>query len=368
MRHFWLAALFLLASCGDRTPAPVLPDAIVDGSTVSQVFVATNRAANDQGYFDRTRGDALTLLDTRVSIPPAHRAGDAPRYSPNPNPAKDFVIVSQDKIGSEQAFVNEVRRELTQRLPQDREIILYVHGYHNGYSDSVFRMAQMWNDFQMEGVPIAFSWPSAAKPAGYTYDRDSVLFSRDALQEMLYLLPQTGSRNILLVGHSMGNLLIMETLRQIDIERPGWASRNLHSVVMMSPDISVDVFRSQAESMSKLPDPFVIVSSRKDSILKLSTFINMEEDRLGLGTSVDELSDLPITFVDVTDFAEAGTNPHFVAAESPALISLMSAIDDLPGYVKSNHSTLLGGVLTSTQHIQSSVVVDLSPDNDPGSR
>lgn len=362
MRLWLFAVLVLVAACGDRSQAPVVPDSDTAGRTLTPVFVATNRARNAEGYFDRERQADLTLLSAVVSIPPTHEAGDAPSYSKRPDPDKHFTLASQDAFASRQAFKSRIRDELAKRPREHQEVAIYVHGYFNGYSDSVFRLAQMRRDFQMEGVPIAFSWPSAGKPTGYAYDRDSILYSRDALEELLYLVSETGARNIVLLSHSMGGLLVMETMRQIDRKRPGWSARNLDAVVMMSPDISVDVFRTQAESVEPLPDPFIVIASRKDRILKLSTKVSLERDRLGLGNSVDELADLPILFVDVTDFSEPGTNPHFVAAESPTLIAVLSAPDDLPGYIQSDQNTLLGGVLSSTAHIQNSVVVELSPE------
>lgn len=356
--------VFTLAACGDRSAAPVNPDLLQSGD-LTTVYVATNRSLNAEGYFDYERETTLSFFDTKVSIPPVHQVGDAPRYNKKPNPKKHFVLASQDKFASQQAFVNGLRSALAKLPPENRELTLYIHGYYNGYSDSVFRMAQMHEDFEMRGVPIAFSWPSAAKPTGYIYDRDSALFSRDDLEQLLYLLPQTGARNILIIAHSMGALLTIETLRQMEESRPGWAKRNITSVVLMSPDISVDVFKTQADDID-FPTPFIVIASKNDKILQLSKKINLNEDRLGLGNSVEALAKYPIMFVDVSEFSEDTSNQHFVAAESPALISLMSSVRDLPGYSRSDQISLLGGITATPKHLQNAIEITLAPeDNDP---
>ena len=363
VRVLLFVGVLLVAACTNRVPAPVQPEALASAN-LTQVFVATNRGRNADGYFGRARETGLTFLDTQVSIPPVHEIGDAPRYHPDPNLNKHFVLASEDQYASKQAFISDLRQRLSKLPPENREISVYVHGYYNGYADSVFRMAQMYNDFEMKGVPIAFSWPSAAKGTGYAFDRDSALFSRDELEELLLLLPQTGARNILIMAHSMGSLLVVETLRQMDISRPGWAKANIEGVVLMSPDISVDVFRAQASRIKFFPEPFIVIASKKDKILKLSTRVSLEEDRLGLGNSVEQLSDLPVIFLDVTDFNKDSANPHFVAAESPALISILGSLSDLPGYTRAEQATFLGGLAQASKHIENALELELTVDSD----
>lgn len=368
MRLVLAFSVFLLAACSDRSPAPVVQQLPVSGAELTPVFAVTNRQRNEEGFFDRERQEELSFLSTVVSIPPKHTPGDAPIYNKNPNPEKHFALVQQDQFSSDKAFVNAVRRELQKRPPHKREVTIYVHGYYNGFSDSVFRMAQMHKDFNMEGVPVAFSWPSAGKPTGYTYDRDSALFARDSLQDLINLVSQTGARNVLVLAHSMGGLVVMETLRQMDLERPGSAASKVGAVVLMSPDISVDVFRAQVDSIKRLPEPFVVVTSKKDSALRISTRVNMEADRLGLGNSVSELVDLPITFVDVTSFNDDGSNSHFLVAESPTLVALLASVENMPGHIQSADGTLLGGIGATSTHVQSAVEVALYPDLDEPQR
>ncbi len=358
------ASLLLITACGDRTPAPIVPQAQIQEETVP-VFVVTNRGRNSEGYFSDTRSDVTSYNKTLVGIPPSHEVGDAPRYSKKPNLNKHFAIASQSNFQTDQEFLRELRAELQSRPPNEREVTLFVHGYFNGYSDSVFRSAQMTTDFQNPGVGVVFSWPSAGHPAGYTYDRESVLFARDAMEETLYLLSQAGARNVLVIGHSMGGLLVMEALRQIELTRPGWTSRNIETVMLVSPDIAVDLFHEQLERVGTLPNQFVVITSKNDRALRFSSKLNSGTNRLGLGNSQDDLSDYPILFVDVSDFSEDSKNTHFVLAESPSLIALMSGAQTHGQFARGRSRSILDQVSDTTLQANQAVVYELSPQEEP---
>ncbi|MGK5643612.1 alpha/beta hydrolase, partial [Streptomyces sp. URMC 126] len=78
------------------------------------------------------------------------------------------------------------------------------------YDEAILRHAQMAHDFGTPGPHITFSWPSAAQPLGYVRDHDSINIARDDLEELLIDLAQ-GNRDIVLLGHSMGSQLVVET-------------------------------------------------------------------------------------------------------------------------------------------------------------
>jgi esterase/lipase superfamily enzyme len=125
----------------------------------------------------------------------------------------------------------------------------------------------------------------------------------------------------------MGSALAMEALRQIEIKSPNWSKQNLGGVILMSPDLDVDVFRSQMNRFDEVPQPFLVFVSRKDTILNISQRIRgtHSRERLGNLSSLDAVSDLPIEIVDTTAFADEAESGHFVAATSPALLSLLNA-------------------------------------------
>jgi esterase/lipase superfamily enzyme len=86
----------------------------------------------------------------------------------------------------------------------------------------------------------------------------------------------------------------------------------------------VGVFRQQARSIARLPQPFLIVVSQRDRALQLSARLTGEPQRLGNLPSSEAVRDLPVTLVDVTAFSSR--DGHFTVASSPALIGLLGQL------------------------------------------
>lgn len=317
--------LLLLASCTDRSFTPTVPEALELG-TPKTVFAATNRGALPNGNFGAQRSDGMSLLELTVSIPPEHKPGSLKFGYSDPDPATEFTMAGRRQFESEAAFSARLRRELS-KLPADqRDVTVFVHGYNSTQAETAFRAAQLTHDIEIPGATVIYSWPSKGKALGYAYDGDSALYSRDGLEHLLRSLQHSGARRVIVVAHSMGGFLTMETLRQIEIKSPGWTARHLGGVILMSPDLDVDVFKSQMEKFAEVPQPFLIFSSRKDRVLTLSQRLRGLDNRGRLGnlSSIEEISDLPIEFIDTTAFADEAESKHFVAASSPALIALLN--------------------------------------------
>lgn len=328
MRWFLFVLIFGLVACNDRTAAPVVPGALAFG-TNKTVFMGTTRAMNDAGEFGIERSANLTLLQTTVSIPPEREIGTVSDGFDKPKPQRDFVLAELERFNATTGFVSGLRAEIRGLPATNRDVTVFVHGFNNSFTDSAFRIAQLAHDLEVPGALVSYSWPSRGNPLGYEYDRDSALFARDGLADLLTAVKAAGNPNVILVAHSMGSALVMETLRQMELVQPGWTKRNLSAVILMSPDINVDVFRSQFKTIAAVPDPFVVIVSRKDRILRLSSRLRGEKTQLGNIENAEAVSDLPITVLDVSAFTDRKSGNHFVAGGSPALIQLLRRSPDL---------------------------------------
>ena len=314
---FFLTALILTA-CSTRGPLLPVPAETPPSETVD-VFVATNRAEFLQQAL-RGRAEKTRHFRYEIRVPTDHVPGELKLPGRRNAPNTHFLTQSAVEFPSEAGFTRDIRSRLSRLPASDRTIFVYIHGFNNSFAEGLVRLAQLEHDLDLPGVAVHFSWPSAASPLGYAYDRDSVLYSRDALESLLRSMPETRGR-IVLVAHSMGSHLAMETLRQIEIASPGWGKRRLGGVLLFSPDIDLDVFRQQAARIGPLPQPFAVFISDRDHILNLSATISGEESRLGTLSDAEELADLEITLMNVSDFSE-GVG-HFNVGDSPALINIL---------------------------------------------
>jgi len=345
MRLLFFVTLLFLAACANRTAAPVVPEAAAATDTVQRVFVATNRLEEDGQLFGIDRAIDTTLLSLDIAIPEKRELGSVADGGHKPNPKVHFAIAQQEKFQNIGSFMSEINRDIrAATTPEGREVTVYVHGYNNSFASAAFRMAQLSHDLNIEGPVVSFSWPSKGNLLGYEYDADSILFSRDALVTLLKNLDKTEGTSITLVAHSLGSSLVMEALRQIEHTNPGWSQRALSGVLLISPDINIDVFMNQSQVFTEWPQPFVIFSSQKDRILRFSAVLRGQRHRLGNLDDVKQLSALPVTFVDVSALSDGKDGNHFTVGTSKAFLELVNSSGQLgPAFLK-GHSGAAGGL------------------------
>nr|WP_237212542.1 alpha/beta fold hydrolase [Ruegeria lacuscaerulensis] len=318
----YLIILFVslsLGACVDRTVSEIVPSALNVG-TPETIFASTTRAREADGNYGFRRGETLKFLETTVSIPPTHTPGTLKFSYANPNPKKEFVLADVTELDGPQG--------LREHLHGQDDVTIFVHGYNSTQTETLFRAAQLTHDIGLPGSTLVYSWPSRATGYGYAYDLDSMLFARDGLEQTIRELKSMGVKRVILVAHSMGGALSMEMMRQAELQEPGWANRNIEGVVLISPDLDVDLFRSQMERIKNPPEPFVVMVSQKDKILNISSRLRgtAEGERLGNISSIDTLEEFPINVIDTTAFSSDAGSSHFVAATSPALLAILSSV------------------------------------------
>jgi esterase/lipase superfamily enzyme len=129
---------------------------------------------------------------------------------------------------------------------------------------------------------MVFSWPSKAQLFDYGYDRESAMWSRDALEQVLSSLitsPAVGRVHI--VAHSVGTMLTMEAIRQIYDRHGGVVAERIGTVVFASPDIDMDVFSSSVERIGPFASNITVITSTNDRALAVSRWIAGGITRVG---------------------------------------------------------------------------------------
>lgn len=320
-RSFLLTSSLALAACASPKFSPVLPSEI-SGSAVD-VFVATTRERQEDGWFSDGRASAPSFLETRVNFPANYQPGDRAWIRKTPDPDRHFSAAHPSFFAGAGDFKATIAQRLAGLPKGERNVTIYVHGFFNAFFDSLFRTAQFKHDFDLKGVMLHFAWPSRGNNTGYAYDRESVLFSRDALEDTLRIAASVGAEKVTIIGHSLGAMLVMETLRQIEISQPGWAQREIDGIALVSPDIDLAVFKSQAARIKALPDDFVVFVSDKDKVLWFASTVNGVKRRLGNSTDVPMSTEGKLTIVDLSGLASSAKSGHFIPGTSPAAIKFL---------------------------------------------
>ncbi len=353
MRHLVWALFLGLAGCSAPTELIVHPHAAALG-TEHPIFVGTVRAPDDDLFFNSQRNPEVSYLRADISVPIGHTPGNIEWPGRRKaDPEQHFVATQIAHFDQKTQFQADLCREMRARPKHARSVSVYVHGFNNKFSNGVFRAAQMAHDFGYPEVTAHFSWPSSGIPFGYGYDSESTIFARDGLEEFLRSLRGGCADQILIVGHSLGGFLVMETMRQVAIRNPADVPRLFSSVFLVSPDIDLDVFRSQVSRIPKLPKPFVVFTSAKDQALAISAALTGQKNRLGNVTDQDLAKDLPVILVDVTEFSESGKLNHFIPASSPAAIALLAGMSNgvSPFDAASGNTGLVPGTVLSVRKL-----------------
>jgi esterase/lipase superfamily enzyme len=314
---FVIALAAVAAGCSSRPYGTLVVGSSAPDASKVDILVATTRASVVEPggvMFGGSRGRGLDFADIVVSIPPdsARQPGEMQLPSSAPgNPEREFVILRADRMDLAQAKANFNLR--IQRTPR-RRVLIFVHGYNTRFEEAIYRFAQIVHDARVDVAPVLFTWPSGGNLTDYVYDRDSALFSRDALETLLQALVNDPSvDSITILAHSMGNYLVIESLRQMSIRNRG-LSPKIRDVMMAAPDIDIDVFRRQIAEIDAGPRPayFTLFVSRDDRALGISSFLARDSTRLGALDPTQEpyrsileqgrVQVVDLTKIDSTDF------------------------------------------------------------------
>jgi esterase/lipase superfamily enzyme len=170
---------------------------------------------------------------------------------PLPFKEVDGRIVEEPDLAAQAAESKEAFRRVLARqleLTPRKEVFIYVHGYHNNFSDAAFAMAELWHFLGRIGVPIVYTWPAGFSGLfGYTYDRESSEFTIYHFRSLLALLASYPEvEKIHLIAHSRGTDVAVAAVRELTIEARGAGvdpreRYKIHNLVLAAPDLDLQV-------------------------------------------------------------------------------------------------------------------------------
>jgi esterase/lipase superfamily enzyme len=266
-----------------------------DASSVAAsraLLVATTRkavkGARERPWFGTERW-AMSIARAQLAPP------DSGRFSLASVGLSDWGLDRVDLLGQSASVLGQAT--------SGRDVLIYVHGFNQTFETAVLDAARLSDDIKFRGETLAFAWPSRAQLFDYGYDRDSAMWSRDALHAVLDALlasPTTGRINI--VAHSVGSMLAMEALRALSAERGALAADRIGALVFAAPDIDMDVFTSSVEHIGPLARKITVITATNDRALALSGWMAGGMTRVGAA----EKAKLKLYGVHVIDASEEG--------------------------------------------------------------
>ena len=147
------------------------------GAAARPLLVATTRApASDPGaapFFGAERGGGLAFAQATLAPPSSTLFASLSPFD------ADWSVVGVGPV------VTSEPAEAFARAAVGRDVLLYVHGYRETFETAAAGAAGLADGIGFRGATGLFTWPSSGATLDYGYDRESALWSRDALETLL---------------------------------------------------------------------------------------------------------------------------------------------------------------------------------------
>jgi esterase/lipase superfamily enzyme len=284
------------------------------------LLVATTRKAVNGGrerpWFGTERASRTTFARAKL-VPP-----DDSRFSLASVGLDDWRLGPVEAVGKV--------GDLVDQTVGTRDVLLYVHGFNQTFETAALDAAHLSYGIRFRGETMIFSWPSKAKLLDYGYDRESAMWSRDALQEVfsgLIASPAVGRVHI--VAHSIGTMLAMEALRQIYDLHGGVVVEKIGAVVFASPDIDIDVFSSSVQRIGPIAAKITVITATNDRALAVSSWIAGGTKRVGSAEKA-QLERLGLRVIDASQQGWGLINHDLFLSNAQIRQVVRAAIDGRP--------------------------------------
>ncbi|WP_167378817.1 alpha/beta hydrolase [Mesorhizobium prunaredense] len=153
------------------------------------------------------------------------------------------------------------------------------------------------------------------------------------------------------VNAEVARFLLMDTLRLMARTENDTFFQKVNAVILISPDIEIDVFRKEAEPVIARGVKIYVIVSKDDRALRFSARLRGERSRLGSIKSADELGGLPVTVVDLSAVESPDSLGHFKAGTSPSVVAFVRALHTSGGgaFNQGNQPGLISGNVAVVQ-------------------
>jgi esterase/lipase superfamily enzyme len=326
------------ATSGREAPAapPAAPPSDAVGWDVVPVFYGTDRMRRPETTrvtYTVDRARRLELGQALVTVPKVHQVPSIERpfairipffqvaiYEQAEDPSQHFTIKELKSLTREQFLALARERIATSSAFKDQAVV-FVHGYNTSFDYALYRTAQMAYDLRFDGGAFLYSWPSGGGVAAYGYDRESATQSEPYLRDFLNLVVrETNAKSVSVIAHSMGNLPLLNVLREIGPALP--PTVRLNQIILAAPDVDRDVFANLAANIRQYSRGVTLYCSANDRAMSASRRYAGGIPRAG---DVPPEGPIVISGIDTIDVTHLSTDVlslnHSSYAEKSALLN-----------------------------------------------
>ena len=221
-----------------------------------------------------------------------------------------------------------------------RSPVLYIHGFKISFEKGCKRALLLKESLGLEGRFLLFSWPSDGQITNYTHDEADLYWSVFPLREVLAdMVKRFGQGKINIVAHSLGTRGVMLAMVLL-AQAPQDQGPLLNQVVLIAPDIDVDIFKQYLPLIRPLARNMTVYVSSNDSPLMLSRQVHGYPR---LGEAGDHLEGIEgIEIIDLSEVPRRAPTGHVYHLYQDV------AIKDLERLINANQPAALRSNLQRT--------------------
>lgn len=232
------------------------------GQTALPYYVVTSRLPD-------CTGSAIVLTGWR---------SDKVRYGRFAEPETDSSSKEQRKavplaVSAESDWWAQVARDAQ---AHNGRVLVYVHGYNESFRSSSASAGQIARMTNFEGPVVHYSWPSTGSVTRYAVDETNMYWDERNFRNFLSTLAkQPWTKEIVLVGHSLGGRLVIPAIEYVDTTSTNADSSNISNIVLIAPDVDrADFERDIAEE--------VLAARRVNNDRRITVYVSAKDRALAI--------------------------------------------------------------------------------------
>ena len=277
MKYIWMSrlmafiALYLVSGCAAKQTI----QSNIRPTTVEEYYATDRNFIGDveHGKLYGTRRDFMTYGYLKLSRPAGHAIGRLQKDDLAGDSLKCFALRQHKLRMTETELLTELFGD--EKQGADKDILLYVHGFHTTFEQAAVTMARVTSDLNFKGSAIFFSWPSNGKTLEYVGDQNNTDWSSNNLKAFLKELAKKAPlKSICILAHSMGNRETVNAFAGLMVDTPELRDR-FRLIIMAAPDVDATIFeRDFAPVVTRSGAMVTLYVSRNDRAMQLSKDVN----------------------------------------------------------------------------------------------
>ncbi len=304
----------------EKTLNERIQDPMIDTKDLP-IYVITNRFTTNQNkecsnnYF-KNNPSYVKYIICNVNVPREHKIGALDTIKDNIK-EKDIYFYSS-------SFQEIDKKYFFDNLKDQKEILIFVHGFNVEFEESIYRIAQIHYDLKFQGISIVYSWPAGPKEGflsnllindTYSINQNHAKISVPIFKEFIkeLLLKINKDSKIYLIVHSMGHQIVIPSL--VEIVKENTFNKKFKDIIFNAPDYPIQDFIENSKYLKQIANRITIYCSPKDNALVASETVNKNR-RVGQCYKIDGIDVINVQRVDSPILGIGGLGHGYYSSRS----------------------------------------------------